>query len=43
MLQHMRGRLAAATLNADGRSTIEPPRDGESLFLYVTDGEVRDA
>lgn len=39
MIQHMNGRLTAATLNADGRSTIEPPRSGESLFLYVTDGD----
>ncbi len=38
MLQHMRGRLTAATLSAEGRAPIEAPRPGESLFLYVTDG-----
>ncbi len=38
MIQHITGRLTAATLPAEGRSTIELPRPGESLFLYVTDG-----
>lgn len=38
MLQHMNGRLTAATLVPQGRSTIEAPQLGESLFLYVTDG-----
>jgi len=39
MLQHMQGRLTAGTLKAEGRTSIEAPRSGESLFLYVTDGE----
>ncbi len=39
MQQHMTGRLTAGTLGSGGRSTIEAPRPGESLFLYVTDGD----
>jgi hypothetical protein len=39
MQQHMNGRLTAATLESAGRSTVEAPQVGESLFLYVTDGE----
>lgn len=39
MQQHMTGRLSAGSLPNDGRSTIEAPRPGESLLLYVTDGE----
>jgi len=39
MLQHMQGRLTAGMLNAEGRTSIEAPHVGESLFLYVTDGE----
>jgi redox-sensitive bicupin YhaK (pirin superfamily) len=38
MLQHMNGRLTAGTLSAGGRTTVEEPKPGESLFLYVTDG-----
>lgn len=38
MLQHMTGRLTAATLVNGGRSAVETPRPGENLFLYVTDG-----
>jgi len=34
----MTGRLTAALLDAQGKSTIEGPRDNEDLFLYVTDG-----
>lgn len=36
--QHMTGRLTASTLAAGGTTHIEPPRPGEDLFLYVTDG-----
>lgn len=39
MEQHMTGRLTATTLAAGGTTQIEPPRPGEDLFLYVTDGE----
>jgi redox-sensitive bicupin YhaK (pirin superfamily) len=38
MLQHMPGRLTAGDLSAEGRTVIEAPHPGESLFLYVTDG-----
>lgn len=38
MEQHMDGRLTATTLSAGGTTTIDPPRAGEDLFLYVTDG-----
>lgn len=38
MDQHMTGRLTAATLPAGGTTTIEAPRPGEDLFVYVTDG-----
>jgi redox-sensitive bicupin YhaK (pirin superfamily) len=38
MLQHMTGRLTAGKLPTQGRTTVEAPRPGESLFLYVTDG-----
>jgi redox-sensitive bicupin YhaK (pirin superfamily) len=38
MIQHMTGRLTATTVDARGTTTIQPPRDGEDLFLYVTDG-----
>jgi hypothetical protein len=41
MEQHMTGRLTATTVSANGSSTIEPPREDESLFLYVTDGAGR--
>ncbi len=36
--QHMTGRLTASTLPAGGKTTIEAPREGEDLFLYITDG-----
>ncbi len=39
MLQHMQGRLTAGTLVAEGRTSIEAPQVGESLVLYLTDGE----
>lgn len=38
MEQHMRGRLTAATLEPGGTTSVELPRPGEELFLYVTDG-----
>ncbi len=38
MDQHMTGRLTAATVPAGGTTHIEPPRPGEDLFLYITDG-----
>ncbi len=38
MTQHMTGRLTATTVDAGGTTTIENPREGEDLFLYVTDG-----
>lgn len=39
MEQHMHGRLTAATIAAGGSTTVESPREGEDLFLYVSDGE----
>lgn len=36
--QHMDGRLAAVSIEPGGRAEIAPPREGEDLFLYVTDG-----
>ncbi len=39
MEQHLiGGRLTAATVEAGGSTTLEPPREGEDLFVYVTDG-----
>ncbi len=38
MEQHMTGRLSAGWVDAGGTTTIEVPREGEDLFLYVTDG-----
>lgn len=38
MEQHMTGRLTATTVDAGGSAVIAPPREGEDLFLYVTDG-----
>ncbi|NDJ55096.1 MAG: pirin family protein [Chloroflexi bacterium] len=38
MEQHMSGRLTATQVPAGGRTIIEPPQEGEDLFLYVTDG-----
>jgi redox-sensitive bicupin YhaK (pirin superfamily) len=38
IVQHMTGRLTATTVDAQGTTPIEPPRSGEDLFLYVTDG-----
>jgi redox-sensitive bicupin YhaK (pirin superfamily) len=37
--QHMTGRLSATSVPAGEQTIIEAPRDGEDLFLYVTDGE----
>lgn len=36
--QHMTGRLTATHVPAGGTTQLEPPRPGEDLFLYVTDG-----
>ena len=41
MEQHMQGRLTATTVPAGGITRLEPPRDGEDLFVYVTDGAGR--
>jgi redox-sensitive bicupin YhaK (pirin superfamily) len=38
MEQHMAGRLTATAINPRSSTAIEPPREGEDLFLYVTDG-----
>ncbi len=38
MTQHMHGRLTATMVAAGGSTAIEAPREGEDLFLYVTDG-----
>ena len=38
MEQHMAGRLTATTIAPGGKTELEPPRPGEDLFLYVTDG-----
>jgi quercetin 2,3-dioxygenase len=38
MEQHMDGRLTATSIPAGGKTEIEAPRLGESLFLYITDG-----
>ncbi len=38
MDQHVAARLTAATLTANGTTTLEAPRSGESLFMYITDG-----
>lgn len=38
MEQHVTARLTATTVDAGGTTTIEPPQDGEDLFLYITDG-----
>ncbi len=38
MEQHMHGRLTATSVQAGGNTQLEPPRQGEDLFLYVTDG-----
>ncbi|MFC1961051.1 pirin family protein [Chloroflexota bacterium] len=38
MTQHMTGRLTATDIPAGGQTTLEAPRPGEDLFLYVTDG-----
>jgi redox-sensitive bicupin YhaK (pirin superfamily) len=43
MDQHMHGRLTATLVPPGGAATLEPPRDGEDLFLYVTDGAGRAA
>jgi hypothetical protein len=36
--QHMAGRLTATAIQPGGQAAIQPPREGEDLFLYVTDG-----
>ncbi|MDX2076187.1 MAG: pirin family protein [bacterium] len=36
---HIEGRLTATFVPQQGKTTIENPQEGESLFLYVTDGE----
>jgi hypothetical protein len=38
MQQHMQGRLTATSLPAHGTTTLQPPRDDEDLFVYITDG-----
>ena len=38
MDSHVNARLTATTVQSGGVATVEPPRAGESLFLYVTDG-----
>lgn len=38
MEQHMTGRVTATTIDAGGTTALQPPRPGEDLFLYVTDG-----
>lgn len=38
MEQHMTGRLTAAFVPPGGETWVEPPREDEDLFLYVTDG-----
>ncbi len=38
MDQHIAGRLTATVIDPGGETQIEPPRPGEDLFLYVTDG-----
>lgn len=38
MQQHIQGRLTATSLPTAGTSTLENPREGEDLFMYVTDG-----
>lgn len=41
MEQHMTGRLTATVVDPGGSTQITPPRPGEDLFLYVTDGAGR--
>jgi len=38
MDSHIEGRLTATFVSQNGKTTIEKPQLGESLFLYVTDG-----
>ncbi|MBZ0288238.1 MAG: pirin family protein [Anaerolineae bacterium] len=38
MEQHVRGRLTATTVPANGVTQLVPPQPDEDLFLYVTDG-----
>ncbi len=38
MEAHVNARLTAAVIPQNGSTTIEAPRTGEDLFLYVTDG-----
>ena len=37
----MTGRLTATVVDPGGTTQIAPPRPGEDLFLYVTDGAGR--
>lgn len=39
MEQHMDGRLTATRVGPGRSASLELPRDGEDLFLYVTDGQ----
>jgi redox-sensitive bicupin YhaK (pirin superfamily) len=41
MEQHMTGRLTATAVDPGGTASVELPRPGEDLFLYVTDGKGR--
>lgn len=41
MEHHMTGRLTATTIPTGGITTVEAPRAGEDLFLYITDGTGR--
>jgi redox-sensitive bicupin YhaK (pirin superfamily) len=36
--QHMDGRLSAVSIDTGGSAIIAPPREGEDLFVYLTDG-----
>jgi quercetin 2,3-dioxygenase len=38
MQHHIKGRLTASAIPAGGATHIEPPKQGEDLFLYITDG-----
>lgn len=38
---HVNARLTSALVPAGGRTTVEVPRPGEDLFLYVVDGDGR--
>lgn len=38
MVEHVSARLSATFIEPNGSASIEPPRAGEDLFLYITDG-----